>query len=463
MTIATSRCKLTIYALLLMGSAAFSEVATQPSAASPATQPMQAIIVEINGHVQARTAHDQPWQIATLQMVLPEGAEVRTGPHSTVRFVIPPDQTITLDRLGTLEIIRSNFEDGKIVTDLGMKYGRTRYDIDSQGQQHDAKVHSPGAVLAIRGTHVSLYDQPPFTPQAESFIGRATFGYAKRTVSVGSKGGSYAKVVGGTDGAADTALQQTVVDPDSNFARSATDSQLIAQQVSRGALLSFDPIANIPVITGGAGPLPDRTFANNPPGAVDFYLRWKGNADLNLTVTLEKGDATSIVLSFAFNPTDFLYPGFGLNNTADGGHIPFDHRGGPNGGEEIAFWTKAIPGLYGLSAKSVSGAPATFTFNAVANGKPLEIYSQELTKATQLQRNISPGQEIVALVPVPTSDLFNGLLPNDPSPSLPGDDSNVTATSAVKSKANVARSSTPAITPAISLPPMRGGVTLAHR
>src|ERR1700733_587358 len=196
-----SSCKLAVCALLLTGSAAFCEMApaASPAAGEPATQPIQATIVQINGHVQARTSHDQPWQIAKEQMVLPEGAEIRTGPHSSVTFVIPPDQTITLDRLGTLEIIRSNFENGKIMTDLGMKYGRTRYDIDSQGAVHDAKVHSHGAVLAIRGTHASLYDQPPFAPQAESFIGRATFGYSKHTVAVGSKSGAYAKVVAGSN------------------------------------------------------------------------------------------------------------------------------------------------------------------------------------------------------------------------------------------------------------------------
>src|SRR5450432_1608617 len=183
----------------------FAAETSQPAADANQNGPMRATIVNITGHVQVRMGRDQPWQAAKEQMVLEEGSAVRTGPRSTVQFVIPPDQTITLDRLGTLEILRANLENGKIMTDLGMKYGRTNYDIDAAGRAHDAKVHSPGAVLAIRGTRVSLYDQPPFTPQAESFTGRAMFGYAKRTVPVVSK--SYAKVVAGSGGAADTALQ----------------------------------------------------------------------------------------------------------------------------------------------------------------------------------------------------------------------------------------------------------------
>ncbi|HMB94951.1 MAG TPA: FecR domain-containing protein, partial [Tepidisphaeraceae bacterium] len=443
--------------------AAPSNDATQPIIAeSPTTEPISATIMEIKGHVQARLTRDGQWVAAKEQMVLPEGAEIRTGPKSSVTFVIPPDQTITLDRLGTLEIIRSNFENGKIMTDLGMKYGRTNYDIEAHGQAHDAKVHSPGAVLAIRGTHVSLYDQPPFTPQAESFTGRAMFGYAKRFVPVGSKGGSYAKITAGSSGAADTSLQESVIDPRSSLALTATDQQLINQQVSRGAVLSFDPIANIDVIKGGAGPLPDSTFAQNPPGPVDFYLRWKGNADLNLTVTLQKGDATSIVFSFAFNPSEFLYPGFGLNNTASGGHIAFDHRGGPNGGEEIAFWPKLIPGLYGLSAQSISGATANFTFNAVVNGKAENVFAfaddGSVVKSKQLARTILPGEQIVGLVAIPDSPTLDSIALDDPG-STPQAQSASVASSAAKTSKSTSKSTiskTATVTPnrAMSVKPL---------
>ncbi len=42
--------------------------------------------------------------VAMPQMLVSQGAEFRTGPHSSVTCVIPPDQTFTLDRLGTVRV-----------------------------------------------------------------------------------------------------------------------------------------------------------------------------------------------------------------------------------------------------------------------------------------------------------------------------------------------------------------------
>ena len=129
--------------LVVIAVCATQAIAAETSQPADANQnePMRATIVNITGHVQVRMGRDQQWQAAKEQMVLEEGSAVRTGPRSTVQFVIPPDQTITLDRLGTLEIIRANFENGKIMTDLGMKYGRTNYDIDAAGRA--ARCESP--------------------------------------------------------------------------------------------------------------------------------------------------------------------------------------------------------------------------------------------------------------------------------------------------------------------------------
>ena len=66
-------------------------------------------------------------------MVVSENAEFRTGPRSAVRFTIPPDQTVTLDRLGTVKVLEAINNNGKLTTNLGMKYGRTRYDIEAAG------------------------------------------------------------------------------------------------------------------------------------------------------------------------------------------------------------------------------------------------------------------------------------------------------------------------------------------
>ena len=106
--------------------------------------------------MQVRTDEDQPWKIAKPGMVVDQNAEFRTSLRSAVQIQIPPDQTITLDRLGVIKVVEAIDDGGKLKTKIGMKYGRTRYDIESAGQEHEASISSPSSTLAIRGTQVTL-------------------------------------------------------------------------------------------------------------------------------------------------------------------------------------------------------------------------------------------------------------------------------------------------------------------
>ena len=55
---------------------------------------------------------------------------------------------------------------------------------------------------------------------------------------------------------------------------------------------------------------------------------------------------------------EILFPAFGLNAVPSGGKIPFDNRGGPKGGMEVATWSGVAPhGIYGLGVQFVSGVP----------------------------------------------------------------------------------------------------------
>jgi hypothetical protein len=172
--------------------------------------PLKIKITGIQGRVQARTGPDQKWEAATEGMELSEGAELRTGPKSAVRFMIGDDQTITLDRLGTIQILRADFASGKVFTDLGMKYGRTRYDIESAAREHDAKVRSPSSVLAVRGTVFIAQDEAPFPARAVSLEGRVMFRDTQKLVAVGGKGAGKAKVDTKSDSSAATALKSTL-------------------------------------------------------------------------------------------------------------------------------------------------------------------------------------------------------------------------------------------------------------
>lgn len=392
---------------------------------APASQPndvtMKVYITEVKGLVQVRDTDTQPWRTAAAKMIVTQGAEFRTGPHSSVTCVIPPDQTFTLDRLGTVRVEEAAKHGDKITTDLIMKYGRTRYDIEAAGLEHEASIVSPSSTLAVRGTTVSLFDQPPFRPEAISYTGRAVFTYHKSTITVGQKKGSLAHVLAGADGASQTAIDDSTVDPKYGPALTATDAALISTEVARGAVLSYDPIANIPVITGGR-PSYDSELPGHLPGDLDFVLRWTGNANLNIEVGVDKGDPLTNI-SEGFQQGEFLYPGFGFQSSASGGHIAFDDRGGPKGGEEIAFWSGPFPtGLYGIAAQSISGAATSFTFNVYANGVPQYMYyfntaGTALVKSTQVTHELQPGQNDTALILIPPVALLEQKIPNDPNPN----------------------------------------------
>ena len=185
--------------------------------------PIKVTIAKVQGIVQYRTGPDQKWQKAAEGVELSEGSELRTGPRSAVQFKIGDDQTVTLDRLGTIRILRAEFESGKVFTDLGMKYGRTRYDIESAAREHDAKVRSPSSVLAVRGTKFIAQDEAPFAPTAISLDGRVMFRDAHKLVAFGNKGQGKTKIDTQSDSAARLRLKTTTLLPDGKFTGISSD------------------------------------------------------------------------------------------------------------------------------------------------------------------------------------------------------------------------------------------------
>jgi hypothetical protein len=410
------------------GAAAPAAATTKPSAVATgaSSQPnggavtsMQVNITEVKGLVQVREGEDQPWHKAVVNMVLSEGAELRTGPHSSVTCTIPPDQTFTLDRLGTVRVQDAFKQGNKVKTDLIMKYGRTHYDIESAGLEHQSTITSPSSTLAVRGTNVVLMDQVPFTPYAVSFTGRALYTYKHSTINVGTKHGRYAKALAGSDGAAETGIGESVVDPKYSASLSAADRALVATEVARGAVLNFNPTTNMPTVSGGR-PLFDSELPGPLPGTLDLVLRWTGNANLNLEVGVDPGDPLQNILA-GFQKVEFLYPAKGLNNSPSGGHIPYDDIGGPTGGMEVAYWLGSHPqGLYGIGAEFISGVSTSYTFNVFENGKPVTMFyfasdGVTLIKSTQMTGTLGPGQFSTALAAVPEQALLDGLIPDDPN------------------------------------------------
>lgn len=197
------------------------------ASALPAQEPLQITVTGVSGLVQVRPEEDQPWQPATVGMTLGAGAEFRTGPRSAVRFTMPPDQTVTLDRLGTVKVLTAVAEaGGKVTTDLGMKYGRTRYDIHAGGVEHASTIHTPSVALAVRGTQVGV--QQDFQAFAWSSENRAFFtGRDPRRPAI--EFGAPTEVSDQTDGPAQENLARHTVDPNDPRSRHGDEHDLVRE------------------------------------------------------------------------------------------------------------------------------------------------------------------------------------------------------------------------------------------
>lgn len=371
---------------------------TAPATTSPATAPatdlanLTVTVTGIEGVVQVRENPDQPWRKCELNMVLGAGAEFRTGPRSAVRCTIPPDQTFTVDRLGIVKVLQAAQQGGKIKTDLGMQYGRTRYDIEEAGLQHESVIRSPNGTLAVRGTRVSLYDQPPFTPRATSLTGRAVYANAKRQIAFGGKGAGKTAVANDSDSAAETAakaaLLNNVIDPRSPIALSEAESQQLAFEVSRGAI-RFDRL----IISGFQPPPAD--LSGELPGMLNFAVTWTGFADIDMFVITNPNTPQQQILG---NPSIArLFPGQVTQKTTTGGRIDFDKISINKGAFEIAYWPSATwtSGIYGIGAIHHDYRQRNPDYATVSNVK-FEVYlngrkiDSVLTNPDEVQNDATP-------------------------------------------------------------------------
>ena len=393
-----------------------------PADASGAER-MTVVIAAVKGLVQVRENEAAAWQKAAVGMQLTEGAEFRTGPRSSVTCTIPPDQTIVLDRLGTVKVMEAIQTDTKVRTDLVMRYGRTDYAIEAAGREHDSTIRSPTSTLAVRGTSVRLYDQPPFAPEAETFTGRATYQFAKRQMAV-RRGG---RARGGR-GSAEVALLESVVDPSGTAAaRTASDATLVANEESRGAVVTYDPTFQVPIVRGGPGPRTDAELAQSLPGVLNFVIRWETDVDVDVVTTVSPGDQLE-TLQGEFKPETVLLPFYGLNVSPSGGRIAFDHRGGPNGGQEICFWPSAFPtAVFGFGALNNSATESVeVRFNAFLDGERLTLYTFDergaLVRSKGFRRTIGPddSEALIALAPPVEALEDPAIIPELPDETLDG-------------------------------------------
>ena len=380
-----------------------SDLALRPTTSATTTAqasgPLTAKITAVSGLCSVRMSEDAAWQPAKVGMELTENAELRTGPAGTIQFVIPPDQTIAVDRLTTAKLLQAVQKNGKVTTDIGIKYGRTRYDLEGGGLEHQSTLRSPNATLAVRGTKVSLFDQPPFTPQAVSLTGRAEFSAQRRragTLAFGNRGQGKTVVNANSLTAGDLALKQTIVDPTLQGARTESEQALLATVISRGANVSLDRDTGITIVRGGVPPT-DAQLLPSLPGKVNFVLHWTGDFNINLGVSTP-GTET-------FTQAEFVYPARGVNVSANG-KTAFDHQGGGNGGVEIVSFNNVQDGIYKIAGRMITpGGSTSATLTAYIDGKPVDLGDlNNLTMGPSVTKsNVSLNNDLLGLLPVNTT------------------------------------------------------------
>jgi hypothetical protein len=403
----------TLLAALAVPLPALAQEAAAPAATTaPGTQSLVAVVEAVQGNVRVRLSPDQPWVPATVGMELREGSSIRTGLKSAIRCSIGEEQMFVLDRLGVIELTEAVREGNLVKTDLTMKYGRAQYEVQRAGLEHDARITSPGATLAVRGTIGELENMAPFPARAVSYTGKVSFQAARKQTVLTGVGNDKVALSAGEQSVASAALLASVIDPQDAGSRTPADARFIAQQTSLGATARFDSATQITVITGGPGPVrTESDLVKSLPGRLNFVARWTGNANLNLQVGVSYGDpATTVLTTGEFNFSEFIYPGFALNVSPTGGRTDFDHRGGPNGGQEIVYWKGNFPvATYAIGVIQVSGEPTPLTVNAFLDGQKVAMFdfvptvpvSPEGAKSTSYTYQMSNDKIVTPLVFLP--------------------------------------------------------------
>jgi len=320
-----------------------------------------AMVVAMKGSVRVRQAQDEPWQPTTVGMLLHEGAELRTSLRSYVRFKVLPDQVVLMDRLGSIKLLAAivDAKNRKARTDLGMKYGRLRYDVKPAGYEIESTVYSPNATLAVQGTDAMIEDGYGFPASVSSVRGRilATFSGCK-AVQMGSP--IKASIDATRAVPASKARGDTVVDPRTAFAARTPDEA--------------ETIEQFPGTGGGDSQIvfrPHRLFGESPEfpplpftKTLFFLLEWAGvdeQTDLDLAVVSPVAEDGVLTSTNTPVPSGGTHNGQGITGNISAGH-----------GKEEGFWQHWPPVLVIPSGQFV--ASGTIVSEDQASDVTLEIH-----------------------------------------------------------------------------------------
>jgi len=345
-----------------------AEAAKDEEAPDPAV--LEIRVAQVEGMVQVRPEGGEAWQAVEPGMVLGAGAELRTGPRSAVHFIIDPDQHVTLDRLGTVKILNALKKKDHLDIDLGMKYGRTEYEVEAGGVEHESAIHSPGATLAVRGT-VAMLENDGLTPPRVVVIEsrEARFSNWRGEEVTMERGEVSTETPTPTAHARRRAARATHPNGET-----LTRSELAAREdmpLLEGERLREFDLTNRRLRFAAARRTSLRIAERNVlPGRLNFILNWQGDADVDLGVqSPASGDNFLTTFPTSANGGSIAVP--------SGGRVTADHLG-PNG-LEIAFWGESFPeGTYELQADLFSGQQADIRMRTVLDGNQIDFHEGQL-------------------------------------------------------------------------------------
>ncbi len=369
---------------------------------------LKAVVTSVEGElVEVRPTATAAWGPAHPGMVLREGAEIRTGPKSAIHFLIPADEAFCLDSQGEITVRQAVIDRRAAKTRINLDHGRLREDlshaapvqIQEAGLEHDTVIQSPDSALALRGTKVSLFEQPSFDPVAVSLTGQAIFTNVNGVrVPVGGIG-RHAVIVGAQTSAAQQAGDREAAVADAGdvprLEFETRERAIVAQRggFQRGDVIVGDlHLSDFGTRAGGGPAL---------PGGLDFVLQWTGGPqqalnDLNLAVFSPLHTATSP--DFVANPpfTVSLTPSSPTSEQLRSTTYPQTSRSGGQitansvgpDGLELAFWPKAYPtGNYSVRVYDLVDAvqppprttnPVSYTVDVYRAGVHLGTYSSTI-------------------------------------------------------------------------------------
>jgi len=356
------RFSLAFTALLALSCAAFA-VAQDEAPAEPQPQAVEGVIRAVRGPlVQIRLTPDDAWQKAEPGMRVPVGAELRTGPRSMIQFELPPDQIVTIDRATVITLLQAAQADGRAITDIGMTRGRTTYQVTDPEIHHEAKVRSPNATNAVRGTQqFGIADDALYGPMVFAVNTPTTVTNAQgKQIPFGGKGAS-SEMSGEASSEGEHYFVTSILDPSGARSRTEVETQLIGRFPGIGGVdgggiggdINRD-VTPTPIIIEPQEPI---IF---PDSRLIAALFWFTTADLDIFVIDSDG----------YRISTFTGVGEGFVNTApNGGTAGPDITFGP-GVEYIAYLNQTIPtGEFEVGASHWSGPDTEFTIQVYKDGQ----------------------------------------------------------------------------------------------